>query len=596
MRKRGVMIVLLLILMTGVLSATVSADEMYTGNLSVRYGQTEARSMLAMVNEFRTGGDAWYWDKDDTTKIYAEGLEPLEYDYELEKIAMQRAAEIAVSFDHYRPNGQLCFDLFPGGYYAMGENIAAGQRTASAAYTSWREDDRPYSGQGHRRNMLSSSFNRIGIGHAVVNNYHYWVQSLGNSGSSSTETSPNDSVTLVTIEYQGASFTAELSGLESVYSGEAGTSMDLPELTLLLKSDDTWPTGSVAFSGDPVWSTADSGIAAVSDGKLLFQAAGTTTLTASQNGASVSAQVNVTKPAVPSNITSCSLDFNGKLYLNTFIIPSDEVLAAPSSYYVSVTFNGVTSNYPLSNLNFDEQGRAVVKQVMLAGMMRDPMTIRLFSSSGELQPLTYKDTTDVTEGFVYTAVDYLKGRQESSSNPEMRELALAAELYGIAVQNYFNYHTELLTQEDISRMQTAAAAISIPASCNETVSGKLPAGISKRTKTVLFEEDNALRQFFYMKKADLGKYTFTQNGKTVTPTFKASSSGDSYYLEQPNIASGLLSTEYTFSVSDGTDTYSIRCSALGYAYSRQENSTKPEMVALAKLLYRYSRAAEAYFN
>ena len=37
-----------------------------------------------------------------------------------------------------------------------GENIAAAQTTAAEANLGWREDDEPYAGQGHRRNMLSS--------------------------------------------------------------------------------------------------------------------------------------------------------------------------------------------------------------------------------------------------------------------------------------------------------------------------------------------------------------------------------------------------------------------------------------------------------
>ena len=176
----------------------------------------------------------------------------------------------------------------------------------------------------------------------------------------------------------------------------------------------------------------------------------------------------------------------------------------------------------------------------------------------------------------------------------MRELALAAELYGTATQVYFNYKTEQLTADDIANMKAAASAVSIPAVCDEITSGQLPDGISKRTRTVLFEADNSLRQYFYFDTANLSKYTFMLNGNVVTPT--QNTTGDAYYVEQTNIASGLLSREYTFSVSDGVNTFQTRSSALSYAYNRQENSPSPDMVNLSKLLYRYSQAAEAYFN
>ena len=77
--------------------------------IKVTYGQTEARAMLADINAFRTSEtDAWCWDMSDSTKQPCLTTE-LEYDYELERVAMQRAAEIALSYDHTRPNGKACF-------------------------------------------------------------------------------------------------------------------------------------------------------------------------------------------------------------------------------------------------------------------------------------------------------------------------------------------------------------------------------------------------------------------------------------------------------------------------------------------------------
>ena len=109
----------------------------------------------------------------------------------------------------------------------------------------------------------------------------------------------------------------------------------------------------------------------------------------------------------------------------------------------------------------------------------------------------------------------------------------------------------------------------------------------------MFESDNALRIYFYFSDKDLSKYSFTLNGKPVSAV---KHSTGRYYIEQPNIASGLLSAVHTISVSDGIDTCTIEASALSYAYSRQEKSIDPEMIRLAKLLYLYSQAAEAYFD
>lgn len=171
-------------------------------SLSVQYGQTEAREMLALINEFRTGEDAWYWNSDDTTKTTVS-LSELTYDYDLEKVAMLRAAEIAYSYSHTRPNGTSCFTAYSElgyGYQAAGENIAAGYTSAESVFEAWQESWENYSGQGHRRNMLSGSFTAVGIGHVYYNGRHYWVQEFANPVQNTTETAANDGSQNIGIE------------------------------------------------------------------------------------------------------------------------------------------------------------------------------------------------------------------------------------------------------------------------------------------------------------------------------------------------------------------------------------------------------------
>ena len=50
-------------------------------NITFYYDQVAARSMLSLVNDFRTGSDAWYWASNDTDKVTCSGLSGLTYDY-----------------------------------------------------------------------------------------------------------------------------------------------------------------------------------------------------------------------------------------------------------------------------------------------------------------------------------------------------------------------------------------------------------------------------------------------------------------------------------------------------------------------------------
>ena len=173
-----------------------------TTTLRVTYDQTGARTMLASINEFRKSTRVWYWNSSTTKKLLASGLGDLEYDYALEKIAMIRAAEIAVSFSHIRPNGESCFTAGDDSdFIVRGENIASGYKSVGTVVAAWEEDKEDYSGQGHRRNMLgvlsdgsTDAFDAVGVAHIVYNGTHYWVQEFGTrkSASSTTYTTPNN--------------------------------------------------------------------------------------------------------------------------------------------------------------------------------------------------------------------------------------------------------------------------------------------------------------------------------------------------------------------------------------------------------------------
>ena len=166
-------------------------------SLEVKYRQTEARSMFGMINDLRTSGSAWYWNKDNSEKIYCGNLPALEYDYELEQFAMQRAAELIVSYSHTRPDGTLSVYGYEGNIRA--ENIALGFSSAKSVQSAFEEADKYYSDQGHRRNMLHSGITAVGLACVEYKGVKYWVQEFRNPVGSAAQTPANDSVTSVTL-------------------------------------------------------------------------------------------------------------------------------------------------------------------------------------------------------------------------------------------------------------------------------------------------------------------------------------------------------------------------------------------------------------
>ncbi|MCR4557543.1 MAG: hypothetical protein K5779_06955 [Saccharofermentans sp.] len=182
--KRFIRLFSVIVLVVMLLSNSVAASTVESYDLNYKVDNKAARSVYHMVNDWRTSGDAWYWNSSNTSKIQCGKLSAFSYDYNLELVALQRAYEIAISFSHTRPDGSAWYTCECNGTSSYGENIAAGYMTAESVFLGWREDDCNYAGQGHRRNMANSDFTAIGVAHVEYNGRHFWVQEFGydNSG------------------------------------------------------------------------------------------------------------------------------------------------------------------------------------------------------------------------------------------------------------------------------------------------------------------------------------------------------------------------------------------------------------------------------
>lgn len=101
------------------------------------------------------------------------GIAPLRLADDLQAATAIRAREIVGYFSHTRPNGSDCFTAMKNRGRTCGENIAAGNSSASATVEQWMNS------QGHRANILNPAFRELGIGYfyAKDSTYrHYWVQ------------------------------------------------------------------------------------------------------------------------------------------------------------------------------------------------------------------------------------------------------------------------------------------------------------------------------------------------------------------------------------------------------------------------------------
>ncbi|MBR1752299.1 MAG: leucine-rich repeat protein [Ruminococcus sp.] len=104
----------------------------------------------------------------------SRGIKELTLDETLYDKAMIRSNELTKNLSHFRPDGTECFTVLDGiRYYYAGENIAAGQQTPEQVVKSWMDSE------GHRANILSTNFKKIGVGliYSSGSTYgYYWTQ------------------------------------------------------------------------------------------------------------------------------------------------------------------------------------------------------------------------------------------------------------------------------------------------------------------------------------------------------------------------------------------------------------------------------------
>ncbi|PLR98856.1 CAP domain-containing protein [Bacillus sp. T33-2] len=101
------------------------------------------------------------------------GLPALKLDAQLSKVAKEKSLDMQRKgyFSHTSPTYGSPFDMmkkFGITYRAAGENIAKGQRSPEEVVNAWMNSD------GHRKNILNSSYTHIGVGHVAQGNY--WTQ------------------------------------------------------------------------------------------------------------------------------------------------------------------------------------------------------------------------------------------------------------------------------------------------------------------------------------------------------------------------------------------------------------------------------------
>ena len=126
------------------------------------------------LSKYKTVREQLYGSKDI--------LSGLTMDVDLQTCAMERAAELAITFDHNRPNGESCFTINGA---VLSEICAAGGTSGTTIADKLLERKKEPSKEDpnkqvyvitdNQKNLLSKTYKYIGVGCVLHNGINYWV-------------------------------------------------------------------------------------------------------------------------------------------------------------------------------------------------------------------------------------------------------------------------------------------------------------------------------------------------------------------------------------------------------------------------------------
>ena len=184
-------------------------------------------------------------------------------------------------------------------------------------------------------------------------------------------------------------------------------------------------------------------------------------------------------------------------------------------------------------------------------------------------------------------MEYAAQMKTRGTTAAMRGLAQALEDYGLAARNYFEKAGETLPSEVTA---VTAGDLSPWAAVTQ---GVKPWGFRDAAITALFDADNSLRVYLYFENGSSAEnYRYEIDGRPASAVRK---SDGSCYLGVDSIAANDLDVAHRFTVSDGTNSFTVTASVLSYAKTAIERGDR-DLANLGRALYLFNRAAEKYFG
>ena len=271
---------------------------------------------------------------------------------------------------------------------------------------------------------------------------------------------------------------------------------------------------------------------------------------------------------------SASTSLGGSIGLNFYVKLPASIVNDPTTF-VRFTYSNKVVDVPMAEAVVSEEDGIIRYRFSLALAAKeiaDTVTAQVMNENGTLG-----------EAIQYSVQKYCANKLNSES---MADLAKALLNYGTAAQLLFNHNTENLANSVLDEADRILPDVDASAFASKVTGSE--EGIVAKSATLMLEDKVSVRVYFELADgANIADYSFTINGEAVEVHQNASG----YFVETAPIAAKNLDEMFQFSVGGLTVTYG----PLSYVNSKLASSNA-DMVFMAKALFAYNAAADAYFG
>ena len=284
--------------------------------------------------------------------------------------------------------------------------------------------------------------------------------------------------------------------------------------------------------------------------------------------------------------TSASISLAGDIGVNYYVQLSESIVADAGAYMQFTVANQIQT-VPLADavVSTGNDGTVTYRFTckVAAKQMTEEITGQMYLSDG----------TAVGEAKIYSVKAYCDAAipiySQYAAYADLVDLMKAMLNYGAYSQTQFSYKIDALANLGMENTLPALTADDVAAYAHGATGSE--SGISVASVSLLLESTTTIRFYFNLDGSKpIDAYTFYVDGVEVVPV----ESNGQYYVDKVNVAAKDLDEMVTVTIGGLTVRY------CGLSYVRQVAVLYPtyyseSLINVAKALYAYNQAANAYF-